>query len=291
MSEPLELTVVVTTHNRSDLVGETLASLAMQEWDGSWEILLVDNDSTDETPAVLRSWVDRFPVSTSILTASDGRGPAYARNVAVAHARGRSVAFVDDDDLVGPGWVDAVGSALRDRELVGSRFDYRRLNDAAIADYRGSFQTTGLGEVFGVPVVSSGGVGCRRQLWLELAGQSEALGYGGEDIDFALRANLAGATPVFADGAIYHVRLRDGARASFTQGRRFGRSRVALYSRHRATFGLEAESVPRWLRRCGGLILRLPSIRHRGPRLVWCWQLGLRLGHLHGSLVEKTWYP
>ena len=289
--EPPELTVVLTAHNRADLIDETLRALAAQEWDGSWDILLLDNDSTDETPAILESWLDRLPAPARIVTAADGHSPAYSRNTAAITATGRSMAFIDDDDLVGPGWVAAIGQALRDNPFVGSRFDYRLLNDEELADYRGSFQTTELGHLFGVPVVSSGGVGCRRELWLALGGQNEAIGYGGIDIEFALRANLKGSPPVLADGAIYHVRLREDARASFTQGRRFGRSRVTLYRLHRDSFGISPMPLTEVIRRWGGLVRRLPSIRRRGPRLVWCWQLGQRIGHLQGSAAARTWYP
>lgn len=291
VAEPPELTVVLTTHNRADVIEEVLRSLATQEWDGTWDILLLDNDSTDETPAILQSWLHRFPVPARIVRATGGHSPAYSRNTAAVAATARSLAFIDDDDLVGPGWVSAIGEALRDNTFVGSRFDYRLLNDEKLAAYRGRFQTTELGHVFGVPVVSSGGVGCRRELWLALGGQNEAIGYGGIDIEFALRANLRGSPPVLADRAIYHVRLREDARASFTQGRRFGRSRVTLYRLHKESFDVQPMPLTEVVRRWGGLVRRLPSTRRRGPRLVWCWQLGQRIGHLQGSAAARTWYP
>lgn len=287
-----ELTVILTAHNRADLVEETLASLAEQVWDdGAWDVVLVDNDSTDHTPQILERWADKMPVPTRIVRATARRSPAHARNVGVAAATAPNVTFIDDDDLIADDWVAAMGTALRAHPLVASRHDHRCLNDETLAGYRGSFQTGEIGVVFGVPVASGGGLGCRRSLWNELGGQSESLGYGGEDIDFALRANLAGCPPVLAEDAVYHVRLRGGVRRTFIQGHRFARSRVRLYRAHGTDFGAHPDPVTTVVRRWAGLVRRLPLLRRPGPRLVWAFQLGGRVGHLQGSLLERTWYP
>ena len=124
-----ELAVVVTTYNRALLLDEVLACLAKQTWlDGSWEIVVVDNNSTDETSEVLRGWEADMPVQFSAITAADRQGPSYARNVGAASTQAVSVAFVDDDDLVGDGWVAAIGTSLREHSIVGSKFDHYALN-------------------------------------------------------------------------------------------------------------------------------------------------------------------
>lgn len=286
-----ELTVVLITHNRADLIDATLISLSRQRWSGTWDIVIVDNDSDDGTPALLTRWANELPVPTTVVTATATHSPAYARNTGVANAEGTSVLMIDDDDLLAPGFVAAMGEALRTSVLVGPRHDHHELNAPTMARYRGSFQTTALGEVFGISVVSGGGVGCRRSLWLELDGQSEDLGYGGEDIDFALRAQLADVTPTFAPDAIYQVRLREGFAASFRQGRAFGAARVRLYCRHSELIGARPERTISVARRWAGLLSRLPDLFRSGPRDVWGWQLGRRLGHITGSLNERTWYP
>lgn len=287
-----ELSVIVTAHNRADLVEDTLASLAEQVWDdGEWDVVLVDNGSTDHTAEVLERWADKMPVTARVVVATGPRDPSHARNVGVEHSAARSVAFVDDDDVIAPGYVAAIGTALRRHPLVGARHEHRRLSDATMARYRGSFQTTGLGDVFGVPMVSGGGMGCRRSLWLELGGQDPTVGYGGEDADFSLRAARLGATAAFVGDAVYHVRLRRGLGPTFRQGRRFGATRVRLYRRHRTEIGIRPDRPGRVLRRWAGLVRRLPTVRRPGPRLVWVWQLGRSIGRLQGSLSERTWYP
>ena len=183
-----ELSIVVTAHNRADIVEETLASLAEQEWDGDWDVVLVDNDSSDATLEVLERWADKMPVPTAVVEARDDHNLCYARNAGVAASTAASVAFLDDDDVIAPGYVAAMGLALRRADFAGPRHEHGLLNPPELARYRGSFQTNELGEVFGVTMVSGGGLACRRRLWDELGGQRVELGYGAEDADFSLRA-------------------------------------------------------------------------------------------------------
>lgn len=291
-SERPELAVIVTTHNRADIVEETLSSLADQVWaDGTWEIVLVDNDSTDDTPAILERWVEKMPVPTRVVTATEHHNLSYARHAGVDATNSPSIAFLDDDDVIAPGYVAAMGTALRDHELAGPRHEHRFLNDEATARYRGTFQTNGLGEIFGVPMVAGGGFACRRELWDHLGGHRIETGYGAEDLEFALRAAQAGVEPIFVSDAVYHVRLRSGARSSFRQGRSFAVARVRLYRTFGAGFDVAPDSSTRLIRNWVGMLLRLPGIRHEGPRLVWMFQLGRRIGHLEGCVRERTWYP
>lgn len=285
-----ELTVAVTTCNRADVVDETLASVALQEWDGDWDVVIVDNGSTDETPQILERWLHRMPVSARVVEASDRRGPSFARNTAVAHSTARSIAFVDDDDVIAQGWVAAIGTALRSHEFVGSRLEYHQLNDDALARVN-HFQSVRLGRHFGVDVVASGGVGCRRDLWNELGGSDESFRYA-EDIDFSLRvAERGGVHPHFCGEAVYHVRLRDGAVVGFRRGRYRGVAEVQLYRRHRAECGARPDALLRAIARWCRLVVQLPVLANPSKRAHWAEQAGRRVGRLSASVRERVWYP
>lgn len=93
-SSPL-VSVVLPTYNRAPLLGEALASVRAQTFD-DWECIVVDDGSTDATPDVLRREQD--PRVRPIRIAHSA-SPAVARNAGLAVARGRLVAFLDDDDL------------------------------------------------------------------------------------------------------------------------------------------------------------------------------------------------
>lgn len=285
-----ELTVIVTTRNRADVLDETLGAIAKQTWDGEWELLVLDNGSTDGTPETLQRWLDRMPVPMRIVTAGERNNASYSRNTAVANTTARSVAFIDDDDVVGAGWVAAIGDALRTYPMLGSRFDYHLLNDHQLAERR-HFQTKELGRFHDAVVVNGGGMACHRELWNAVGGSNEEFRTG-QDIDFSLRVAMRGdVIPHFCEDAVYHMRLRDGLGAAFRQGRNFGRAWVHLYSVHGGSFGASRDDERPWTRRWLALVLRLRNLRTRSQRLSWCFDVGHNYGRLLGSVRHRTWCP
>ena len=84
-------------YNRAELVGETLESIGAQSED-DWEIIVIDDGSTDDTLAILAEYRARWGDKMQVLQQSHA-GPGAARNRGVAAARGRYVAFLDSDDL------------------------------------------------------------------------------------------------------------------------------------------------------------------------------------------------
>lgn len=111
-AESLDLSVVVCTYNRADLLARTLASIARAEQPGdrTWELLVVDNRSTDHTVDVVADWSDRLPIRYLY---EPEPGLSAARNRAVAEARGRLMAFTDDDVEVDTAWLCELATARR----------------------------------------------------------------------------------------------------------------------------------------------------------------------------------
>lgn len=97
MSAPA-ISVIMAAYNGADLIGETLASLSTQTF-ADFEVLVVDDRSTDTTRDVVTAWPD--PRVRLIPLDANG-GPVRARNRAVAEARGRYIAGLDQDDLCRP---------------------------------------------------------------------------------------------------------------------------------------------------------------------------------------------
>jgi glycosyltransferase involved in cell wall biosynthesis len=286
----LDLTVILCVHNGADTITAQLEALAGQEWEGSWEVLVVDNRSTDATPEVVASHVsrhDRFRV----VKAADHAGLSYARNVGVERARGRAVAFCDDDDVVGDGWVAAMGRALAEHPVVGSHMVYDTLSDGAALDGRTEFQSRRIEKLFGCPIVN-GASGWRREVWLALGGNDERMRTTGEDFDMALRSYLElGLEPVLAADAVYHCRRRSGLRPTFRQARRYGRAHVELYRRHgRGRVDARLE-LKRALARWWWLLRTLPALVRPERRTLWAWHAGMRVGRLEGSIRMRTLWP
>lgn len=104
----VDASVLIATYNRAALLDETLTSLGRMpvSRQRTWEVIVIDNNSTDETRAVVERQQRTFPVSLRYLfEAKQGRSSAL--NTGAAHARGRVLAFTDDDVRVQDSWLDA----------------------------------------------------------------------------------------------------------------------------------------------------------------------------------------
>jgi len=99
------ISVVMPTRNRASRVLTAIASVEAQTY-AAWELVVVDDGSTDETPAVLSARAADEPRITVIRT--DGVGAAAARNVGLAAATGDWITFLDDDNTMHAGWLRAV---------------------------------------------------------------------------------------------------------------------------------------------------------------------------------------
>lgn len=86
-------TTVIPVHNRPKLIREALNSVLSQQ-SVDQQVIVVDDGSTDDTPGVLSEYSDRITVLRQA-----NRGPGAARNVALQHADGQYIAFLDSDDL------------------------------------------------------------------------------------------------------------------------------------------------------------------------------------------------
>src|SRR6476469_9739853 len=100
----VDLTVVIAARDAQATLGEQLDALSAQEWDGAWEVLVVDNGSSDATCPMVEAAAATWP-ALRLLVATDGVGPAFARNTGARAAAGRGLVFCDADDVVAPGWV------------------------------------------------------------------------------------------------------------------------------------------------------------------------------------------
>jgi len=87
------VSVIIPTHNRTALVREAVASVKAQTY-RDYEILVVDDASTDDTQEALAAWRE-----VRVLRQACRRGVAAARNLGIAAARGEWLAFLDSDDL------------------------------------------------------------------------------------------------------------------------------------------------------------------------------------------------
>lgn len=283
----IELSVVIPLRDGAAYLPALLDSLAAQEWGGSWEVVVADNGSRDGGPELVARYGGSLPPLT-VVPASGGEGSAYVRNVGAAAARGTSLVFIDHDDVVGEGYIAAMGEALRRHRLVCGRWEVEWVNP----EWTYALQPSGqedrpmLWNYDFLPYAAGGTLALRRELLDSIGGFDESVHYA-DCTDLCWRAQLdAGASLVFVPEAVIHYRYRQSLGAMFAQARRWGKAEVSMYARYRSR-GLRSIPVGRSLRRWG-FVVHLRRLRHRAGRAWWATQLGNRLGRLEGSVVERT---
>lgn len=109
-------TILICTYNRASLLGPTLDSVAAltSPPDVDWDVLVVDNNSTDETRTVVERRQAAFPVPLRYLFEPQ-QGKSNALNTGMRRTRADVILFTDDDVRIPPGWLAAAMAPLRAR--------------------------------------------------------------------------------------------------------------------------------------------------------------------------------
>jgi glycosyltransferase involved in cell wall biosynthesis len=118
----MKYSVVIATYNRATDLRETLESLSGLCPDGAWEVIVVDNNSTDGTRHVVQAARDTFPAPLRYLAEPEqGRSPAL--NAGIRLAQGDIIVTTDDDVRVKSDWLDRAGAGLERHacDYVGGR--------------------------------------------------------------------------------------------------------------------------------------------------------------------------
>ena len=245
---------------------------------------MADNGSSDSGPDLAREWSARDP-RIRLVDASGRPGPAAARNIGVKAARGDLLAFCDADDVVQPGWLAGLVTALGRAEVVAGVFDSGSLNGRPPSPPRPA--STGQ---LGIP---SRGARCqprcapsrlRRSGWLR-RGAPHRRGH---------RLELA---PAAARTPLRDRARRGGGEAGPSRPRRGLPPRARLWSQRAPALppppGRGRSSRPG--RR--GTIMALdrrppaPALPCGPARNEWVHAFGMRVGRLLGSVSQGVFFP
>jgi glycosyltransferase involved in cell wall biosynthesis len=122
MLRAVDFTVLIVTHNRADTLRLTLRSLASCVTTATWEVLVVNNGSTDDTPRVVEQLAPTFPVPLACLD-EPVLGKYGALNAGLPHAGGTYIAATDDDAIVASDWLETARTAFItfQADFVGGR--------------------------------------------------------------------------------------------------------------------------------------------------------------------------
>ena len=107
----MKYSIIIATRDRAHHLRGTLASPATIKTTDDWELIVVDNNSVDDTPGVVREMAHGYPAPIRyVYEAVPGRSAAL--NTGIAAARGQIIATTDDDVRVPQDWLDVAGAAL-----------------------------------------------------------------------------------------------------------------------------------------------------------------------------------
>lgn len=231
MSEHPEAAVVFATHNRASRLEALLNSLAAQDFPGEFEVVVVDDGSSDRTPEVLAAEAKRGRLALTALRHEAPRGPAAARNAGWRAARAPLVAFTDDDCAASPGWLAAGVRALRESPgfFVQGRTDPAPQELGAEGPFSRTLRVHEAG-----PYFQTCNVFYPRALLARLGGFDDETFTvpGGEDADLAWRAIEAGSEAVFAPTAqVFHAVSRLGPVGKLRVAWRWSET-MRIFARH-----------------------------------------------------------
>jgi glycosyltransferase involved in cell wall biosynthesis len=223
------ISIIVSTRNRAGYLPEVLGTLAAQRCEAPFEVIVVDNGSTDGTPALLDEWCRRDPRFRA--THEPRPGLSRGKNAGIEAARAPLLLFTDDDMRVDPSWIESYRRLFsrRNDELViaggaivpiphdlGAWPDW--LHAAGLAD-AGLLHHLEQRVLAGFEYVWGGNMGVPRSVFDRLGPWDETAGLQGEarvkredsqffeDTELQDRVRHAGGSVWFVPAAIVHHRV------------------------------------------------------------------------------------
>ena len=270
--------MVIPMRNAGDTLREQLTALAGQTYQGTWELVIADNGSTDGATTDL-VWA-RPDVPIRVVDASERPGSSYARNRGAAEATGDFIVFCDADDVVVPGWLEAMASAARDFDAVTGPQDASVINAPDVQQWRPPR----------VAVLQSGGFmpfapSCNLGVWADVYRRTGGFDEGypqAHDVEWSWRAQLSGCTLGFAESAVVHYRYRTTIRGVARQAYLSGLDSARLYRDYRSQ-GMKRPRLLRSMRVWVWLVSRSPYLASRSQRGIWVRRAGEAWGRARGS--------
>jgi glycosyltransferase involved in cell wall biosynthesis len=287
---PVVASVIIPVYNCASTLGEQLEALRQQSCDVPWEVIVVDNGSTDGTQDVVERYRNLMG-NLRLVSAADKRHISYARNVGAANAQGEVLLFCDGDDRVAPGWLRAMIRALTRHQFVVGRVEVATLNSDAPEQYGNNGFRPGNTLLNFLPYAIGCNLGVSRRAFESVGGFS-TLSSRCMDVDLSWRLQLAGHSLHEVPDAEICYRYRKTAWAHWKTAFQFSQAHVALYKRYSAV-GMKRTPIKQVLARYREIMHALPRMptMTRQKRIEWAYEMGVALGRLFGSLRYMTFYP
>ncbi len=238
LSRPREpsVSVVIPARNAADTLARQLRALVAQEDAPPFEVVVVDDASSDDTADVARGFAGDLRLE--LMSLEQNAGPSIARNLGTETSQGELVLYCDADDAVFPNWVAEMASAASSADVLGGALVPDKDDGAASIAALFPAQREGLARAGYLWYAISANMACWREVINAIGGWDADLTHG-EDVDFSLRAQNAGYRLGAAPAAKIRYAMRPTVRSLLRQRAGYGYGIGLLEQKH----GLPARSL------------------------------------------------
>jgi len=243
----MKVSVIVPCFREEQNIQTCLGSLIAQDYQDSYEILVVDNDSPDRTPFIIREMQKKSPKIRLIV--EEKRGTAAGRNTGIRNARYEHIVFIDADCAAPPDWLSIL---VRNYQWAKSNGDgvigvggrniapreappFVKAIEIVLDSYAGSFRSI-QGRQFKtqnyVPSLSLTNALYEREKIVEAGGFDESLRSEAEDADLNHRLLAGGGKFLYVPDSFVWHNMRPSPKSWFRNMFRYGKGRARLLKRH-----------------------------------------------------------
>jgi glycosyltransferase involved in cell wall biosynthesis len=285
----MKISVILPCFNGAETIAIQLEALAKQQWSEPWEVIVSNNGSTDNSMEIVERYRDRLPnlrIVQAYTPPGPRRGVTHSYNVGIKAAIGDAFVFCEADDEVTPGWLAAMGEALKQHDFVAGPLEYKKLNESWLVRDCDKQIDTELPNSEHRPYAFGCNIGMKRSLY-EAVGEFDESYLTAWDMDFCWRVQEAGTELHFVPNAVVHYRFTHKFLDRYRKANKWGECQIILLKRYEQPLvGVKKLKyrVKAFLAVLRELLSVLWNSYSKKALAEWVWAFGWSVGIFRGSL-------
>ena len=238
IDEKIKISVVVPFLNSEDTLNQCLEALISQNLK-PFEILMVDNGSTDRSKEIVKKFIDRGAGCIKYYLEKK-RGPACARNKGIHESVGNIIAFTDSDCVPDSNWLKNLIIEFKDKQIAAIAGVVESYKTETLYDkFHAMFTLQGFEkfQTFSKFNLVSGGFPTanliiRKDILSKLEGFDESINFFGEDYDLCARLYNLGFSIKYTPRAVVYHKHRNSLKLTWKQSYGFGKAHAILLKKN-----------------------------------------------------------
>jgi len=230
------ISVIIPVYNAEKSIESCINAFFNQSYEGEYELIVVDDGSTDKTFEIIKKYARDYPKIIRVLHQKHN-GPAAARNLGAKYAKGNIILFTDADCVPHKDWISEMIKPFKDKEIVGVQGRYKSIQKSLIARFvqlEIEDRYDKMRKYKYIDFVGSYSAGYRKDIFLKIGGFDEHFKIpSGEDSELSFRLHKMKYRMVFNPNAIVYHLHPNGVYKYFKQ--KFYRAfwRVLIYKKYK----------------------------------------------------------